>query len=103
MQDAQSNARLTAPGLFTLMVLFLLSGFSLPAAGDVTLLPCEPSSCLIAGETTGDGSPEGGLPRNEPAGQSGPNFGRCQSAIPATPHLSHCVSFPVLPQAPPLA
>lgn len=103
MQDAQSNARLTAPALFLLMVLFLLSGFSLPATGDVTLLACDSNPCLIAGETTGDGSPEGGLPRSEPTGQPGSGYGRCPSAIPATPHLSHCVSFPVLPQAPPLA
>jgi len=103
MQDAQCTPRLPAAGLFMLVVLFVFSGFALSTDGDSTLLVCESGTCLIFGESTGDGGHEPGMSRDERRTQNAPLVSHCHSAIPVNPRLAHCASFPVLPQAPPLA
>lgn len=103
MQDAQCNPRLPAAGLVILTALFLFSGFAFSKDGESTPLVFESGNCLIIGESTGDGGHEPGLSRNEQGIPTAPLVGACHSAIPANPRLAHCASFPVLPQAPPLA
>jgi len=103
MQDAHCIARLPAASIVMLAFLFLFAGLSLPTAGDTKTLVCEPGNCLISGESVGDGGHEAGPDRSEQRASPASLVARSHSAIPENPQLAHCASFPVLPQAPPLA
>ncbi|MGF2735703.1 hypothetical protein [Marinobacter sp. DUT-1] len=103
MQDAQSNARFLAPGFLIFLVLVFFSGLSLPADDGFDFGACERGACLISGEVAGDGGHEAGLSTDEESGKHAPVLVPCHSVIPSRPQITHCASFPVLPQAPPLA
>ena len=100
MQDAHQNCRKRLLHLFILLVFGLVSLPTLSADDTPAAMACESASCLLVSDVMADGAALHGGDRLR-------NVilipDAILSGLPGFSGLVHCASFPVLPQAPPLA
>ncbi|WP_162893741.1 MULTISPECIES: hypothetical protein [Marinobacter] len=74
------------------------------SAENTPVLPgCEPVSCLLCSDAMGDGAQEGDVPGSDRLRDFTLTPGGILCEIRSFSGLVPCASFPVLPQAPPLA
>jgi hypothetical protein len=103
MQDAPHNCRIQALCLVIILALGLVSLPTHSAENAPAPLACEPESCLGFSDAMGDGAQEGGAPGSDRFRDFILTPDCILSEIRGFSGLVPCASFPVLPQAPPLA
>lgn len=103
MQDAHQKFRPQVLCLLAALALGLSAILSHSVQDDRIPMACEAASCLFVGDVMGDGGQDGELPVRLRFRSSAPNPADAVTSVHSFSGLAHSASFPVLPQAPPLA